>query len=98
MVTTGTTNIIPSEVRDYMRQSNVISVLYIDDIGWQKSYDEAIAQEKSQSPTTTIFVPQSNASGQQGWNTVGGKPAQKANPWGSQHNRKSPSSQRTLEI
>jgi hypothetical protein len=53
-------------------------------------YDEAMAQEKSESPTTTIFKSPNTAPAQQVWNTIGGKPAQKANPWGSQANRKFP--------
>lgn len=47
-------------------------------------------QDKSQSPSTTIFIPQPAAAGQQGWSTVGGKSAQKATPWGTQPNRKYP--------
>jgi hypothetical protein len=58
-------------------------------VGWQKFYDDAVAQEKSASPDVVLLGQAAGVPGQQGWNTVGGKPPAKgANPWGSQ-NRKS---------
>jgi hypothetical protein len=64
-------------------------------VGWQKYYDEAVAEEKTTSARIVILGQSSaNPPVQQGWNTVGGKSAAKGGaPWGPP-NRKSPSGMR----
>jgi hypothetical protein len=83
--------IIPGEVRDYMRTSkDTLSLMLI--VGWQKFYDDAVAEEKTMSARIVILGQSSvTLPVQQGWNTVGGKSATKGGtPWGPP-NRKSPS-------
>jgi hypothetical protein len=62
-------------------------------------HDEAVAQEKTGSPSSVIFGNPGVAPSQQGWSTVGGKSSGKgANPWGSSQSRKSLTLQRVTPV